>query len=280
MGNKNRMPKRRNPRKSIPRNEPPQQPQPPQQVVPLILKVGVILLAVICVALLGITFYANSAYEENLVKLQEENAQLEESLSDKEKQIEELEDEIIVKDNQIKQLEDESANLSEQSDQSDQPVIENSELENTLYLDLKYGRVVIKMRPDLAPNHVERIKTLARQGFYDGIKFHRVIDGFMAQAGDPTGTGTSGSDLPDLKAEFSDTKHVRGTVSMARKGGDNDSANSQFFIVFETSSFLDGQYTVWGEVTDGMEFVDAIVRGEPPKNPDTIVKMQVAADEQ
>ena len=157
---------------------------------------------------------------------------------------------------------------------------QDSGLENTLYLDLKDGRVVIKMRPDIAPNHVERIKTLARQGFYDGIKFHRVIEGFMAQAGDPTGTGTSGSDLPDLKAEFSDTPHLRGVVSMARKGGNNDSANSQFFIVFDDSKFLDKQYTVWGEVTEGMQFVDKIARGEPPATPDTIIKMQVAADAQ
>ena len=163
---------------------------------------------------------------------------------------------------------------------TDNALAQDLDPENTLYLDLKYGRVVIKLRPDIAPNHVERIKTLARQGFYDGIKFHRVIDGFMAQAGDPTGTGTSGSNLPDLKAEFSDTPHVRGTVSMARKGHDVNTANSQFFIMFKPGSFLDGQYTVWGEVIEGMQFVDSIVRGEPPQNPDTIIKMQVAADVQ
>lgn len=155
--------------------------------------------------------------------------------------------------------------------------------ENLLYLDLKDGRVTIKMRPDLAPGHVERIKELTRDGFYDGIVFHRVIDGFMAQAGDPTGTGAGGSDKPDLKAEFSREPHVRGVVSMARKGHDINSANSQFFIVLADSKFLDGQYTVWGEVVDGMEHVDNIKKG--PKemngqvdNPDKIVRMQVAAD--
>ena len=153
------------------------------------------------------------------------------------------------------------------------------DLENTLYLDLIYGRVTIKMRPDLAPKHVERIKTLARSGFYDGITFHRVIDGFMAQAGDPTGTGTSGSDLPNLRSEFTSAPFKRGTVGMAR-AGDPHSANSQFFIMFERGEFLDNKYTVWGEVTDGMHFVDAIVRGEPPKRPDKIIKMQVAADAQ
>jgi peptidylprolyl isomerase len=149
--------------------------------------------------------------------------------------------------------------------------------ENTLYLDLAYGRVVIRLRPDLAPNHVARIKELTRSGFYDGIVFHRVIDGFMAQTGDPTGTGMGGSDKPDLKAEFSDTPFVRGTIGAARSN-DPDSANSQFFIVFDDASFLNGQYTVWGEVIEGMEFVDQIKRGEPPADPDKIVKMQVAAD--
>ena len=151
------------------------------------------------------------------------------------------------------------------------------DLENTLYLQLKDGRVVIEMRPDLAPNHVARIKELARKGFYDGVVFHRVIDGFMAQTGDPTGTGTGGSDLPDLKAEFNSAKHVRGTLSMARTNMP-DTANSQFFICFEPSSFLDGQYTVWGQVTEGMELVDNIAKGEPPANPDKIVSMKVAAD--
>ncbi len=153
--------------------------------------------------------------------------------------------------------------------------------ENTLYLDLKDGRVVIEMRPDLAPNHVARIKELTREGFYDGIVFHRVIEGFMAQTGDPTGTGSGGSGQ-NLNAEFSDEPHVRGVLSMARARSPN-SADSQFFIVFEDSNFLDGQYTVWGRVVDGMEFVDNIKRGNPAANgsvsdPDRIVKMQVAAD--
>ena len=151
--------------------------------------------------------------------------------------------------------------------------------ENTLYMDLKDGRVVIQLRPDLAPGHVERIKKLTRDGFYDGIVFHRVIDGFMAQTGDPTGTGTGGSDLPDLKAEFSDAPFERGTLGMARTP-DPNSANSQFFIMFDEGSFLNGQYTVFGEVVEGMEYVDNITRGEPPANPDKIVKMQVAADAQ
>ncbi len=149
--------------------------------------------------------------------------------------------------------------------------------ENTIYLQLKDGRVVIQLRPDLAPNHVARIKELTRQGFYDGVVFHRVIDGFMAQTGDPTGTGTGGSKLPDLKAEFNSGKHVRGTLAMARAGSP-DSANSQFYICFKPSSFLDGQYTVWGQVVSGMEFVDNIKRGEPPVNPDKIISMKVAAD--
>ncbi len=151
------------------------------------------------------------------------------------------------------------------------------DLENTLYLDLKDGRVTIELKPDLAPNHVARIKELAREGFYDGVVFHRVIDGFMAQTGDPTGTGRGGSEKPDLAAEFSDANHGRGAVSMAR-AQNPDSANSQFFIVFDDASFLDGQYTVWGQVVDGMEHVDAITRGEPPADPDKIIKMQVAAD--
>ena len=154
--------------------------------------------------------------------------------------------------------------------------------EDTLYLDLKDGRVVIELYPEIAPGHVERIKTLARKGFYNGIVFHRVIEGFMAQTGDPTGTGTGGSDLPDLKAEFNDSKHVRGTLSMARSA-DPDSANSQFFICFTAAAFLDGQYTAFGRVVSGMEHVDAIKRGEEGDNgqvtdPDKIVKLQVAAD--
>jgi peptidylprolyl isomerase len=137
------------------------------------------------------------------------------------------------------------------------------------------GDVVIKLRPDLAPNHVQRITDLASSGFYDNVAFHRVIPGFMAQGGDPTGTGMHGSDLPDLEAEFSDAPHVRGAVSMARKG-DPDSANSQFFIVFDDASFLDGQYTVWGEVESGMEHVDALPKGEPPSEPGRIVKATVS----
>ena len=153
-------------------------------------------------------------------------------------------------------------------------------MENTLYLDLKDGRVTIKMRPDLAPNHVARIKELVREGFYDGIVFHRVIDGFMAQTGDPTGTGRGGSGQ-NLDAEFSLENHKRGVLSMARSQ-DPDSADSQFFIVFDDSSFLDNQYTVWGEVSDGMDLVDKIKRGAEGSgavdDPDKIVKMQVAAD--
>ena len=150
------------------------------------------------------------------------------------------------------------------------------DLENTLYLDLTYGRVVIELRPDLAPKHVARIKELVRQGFYDGIVFHRVIEGFMAQTGDPTGTGTGGSGQK-IDAEFSQQPFERGTVGMARAQSPN-SADSQFFIMFAPGHFLNGQYTVWGQVVEGMEFVDKIKRGEPPANPDKIVKMQVAAD--
>jgi peptidyl-prolyl cis-trans isomerase B (cyclophilin B) len=149
--------------------------------------------------------------------------------------------------------------------------------ENTLILDTTKGRVVIALQPDLAPNHVERIKTLARQGFYDGVPFHRVIEGFMAQTGDPTGTGSGGSDLPDLKAEFNAEPHVRGVCSMARTNNPN-SANSQFFICFDDARFLDRQYTVWGKVVEGMENVDQIKRGEPVRDPDRIVSMRVMAD--
>ncbi len=153
--------------------------------------------------------------------------------------------------------------------------------ENTLYLDLAPGRVVIELRPDLAPKHVARIKRLAREGFYDGLAFHRVIDGFMAQTGDPRGDGTGGSGV-NLAAEFSNEKHVRGTVSMAR-AGHPDSADSQFFIMFAAAPSLDGKYTVWGKVVDGMKHVDAIKKGPPAQNgavadPDTIVRMRVAAD--
>ncbi len=154
---------------------------------------------------------------------------------------------------------------------------EKPDLENTLYLDLKNGRVEIKLLPDVAPKHVERIKTLAREGFYDGIIFHRVIEDFMAQTGDPSGTGMGGSELPDLPAEFNKVPFVRGTIGAARTS-DPDSANSQFFICFDDCGFLNRQYTVWGQVTKGMEFVDNITKGEPPKNPDKIVKLQVAAD--
>ncbi len=151
------------------------------------------------------------------------------------------------------------------------------DLENTLYLDVDYGRVVIQLRPDLAPKHVARIKELTREGFYDGILFHRVIDGFMAQSGDPTGTGRGGSEKPDLAAEFSNEPFVRGTLGMARTA-DPNSANSQFFITFIETSHLNGQYTVWGQVSEGMDYIDQVAKGEPPANPDKIVKMQVAAD--
>ncbi|NNE83425.1 MAG: peptidylprolyl isomerase [Alphaproteobacteria bacterium] len=154
------------------------------------------------------------------------------------------------------------------------------DLENTLYLDVEYGRVVIEMRPDLAPNHVARIKELVREGFYDGIVFHRVIDGFMAQTGDPTGTGSGGSGK-NLDAEFSLEKHVRGVVSMARAQNPN-SADSQFFIVFDDAPWLDNQYTVWGQVTEGMEHIDAIKKGAGQggavTDPDAIVTIRVAAD--
>ena len=150
--------------------------------------------------------------------------------------------------------------------------------DDTLYLDLSTGgRVTIVMRPDMAPNHVARIKTLAREHFFDGTVFHRVIDGFMAQGGDPTGTGTGGSKLPNLKAEFNTLPHVRGAVAMAR-AGDKDSANSQFYIVLQPVLKLDGTYTVWGRVTSGMEQVDAIEKGEPPANPSKIVHAAIAVD--
>ncbi|MDH5748025.1 MAG: peptidylprolyl isomerase [Rhodospirillales bacterium] len=154
-------------------------------------------------------------------------------------------------------------------------------LENTLYLDLKDGRVTIEMRPDLAPRHVARIKELVRKGFYDGLPFHRVIGGFMAQTGDPKGDGTGGSGVK-LPAEFSNEPHVRGTLSMARSSSPN-SADSQFFIVFAKSQWLDGQYTVWGKVIDGMEHVGRIKRGDKSRNgavtdPDRIIKMQMASD--
>ena len=154
---------------------------------------------------------------------------------------------------------------------------QSSDLENTIYMDIAYGRVVIKLRPDLAPNHVQRVKELARAGFYDDTPFHRVIEGFMAQGGDPTGTGGGESDKPDLKAEFSNATFGRGTIGAAH-ADDPDSTNSQFFICFSDCSFLDGGYTVWGEVVEGMEFVDKLKRGEPPADPDRIIRVQVAAD--
>ena len=147
---------------------------------------------------------------------------------------------------------------------------------NRLVMETSQGRVVIELRPDLAPNHVERITTLSEQGFYDGVPFHRVIDGFMAQTGDPTGTGTGGSELPDLKAEFNAEPHVRGTCSMARTNFPH-SANSQFFICFSDARFLDKQYTVWGKVVEGMDVIDQIKRGEPVRDPDTIKSMRLEA---
>jgi len=159
---------------------------------------------------------------------------------------------------------------------------QTTDLENTLYMDLKDGRVVIRLRPDLAPKHVERVKMLAREHFYDGTPFHRVIEGFMAQGGDPTGTGSGGSKYPDLPAEFTtSTKFLRGTVGAARTGNPN-SANSQFYIMFAPASHLDGQYTIWGQVVQGMEFIDKIKRGSggggTVSNPDKIIRVQVAAD--
>jgi peptidylprolyl isomerase len=150
--------------------------------------------------------------------------------------------------------------------------------QNTLVIELKTGRVLIKLRPDLAPKHVERAKTLAKQGFYDGIKFHRVIDGFMAQTGDPTGTGSGGSKLPDLPAEFTREVYKRGSVGAARTS-DPNSANSQFFICFgDGCRGLTGQYTLWGEVIEGMEHVDKITRGEPPRQPDVMQKVYLLSD--
>ncbi len=157
------------------------------------------------------------------------------------------------------------------------PAVVN-EAENILHLDLSTGgRVSIKLFPEVAPAHIERIKTLTRQGFYNGIIFHRVIDGFMAQTGDPQGTGQGGSPLPDLKAEFNATPHLRGTVSMARAQSD-DSANSQFFICFQPKFSLDKKYTVFGRVISGMQYVDAIQRGEPPARPDRILQASIGAD--
>ncbi|MCA3594813.1 MAG: peptidylprolyl isomerase [Methylobacterium sp.] len=149
--------------------------------------------------------------------------------------------------------------------------------ENILILDTTKGVVTIEMRPDLAPGHVAHIRKLVREGFYDGLAFHRVIDGFMAQGGCPDGTGMGGSGYPDLKAEFNAEPHLRGICSMAR-ARNPDSANSQFFICFDDATFLDRQYTVWGKVTEGMENVDQFARGEPVRNPDRINKATIAAD--
>lgn len=158
-----------------------------------------------------------------------------------------------------------------------QAATNNRNPENLLNIETKYGKIVIELMPQIAPKHVERIKTLANRGFYDNVVFHRVIDGFMAQTGDPTGTGTGGSDLPDLKAEFSDEPHIRGAVSMARAASPN-SANSQFFIVLKDSRFLDGQYTVFGRVIEGMEVVDKIKKGGGANgmvgHPDKMIKVR------
>ena len=169
------------------------------------------------------------------------------------------------------------ASMSEQA--TAQPKLDP---ENTIYMDLTSGRVVIQLFPDLAPKSVERIKTLARQGFYDNTPFHRVIEGFMAQGGDPTGTGTGGSKLPDLPAEFTNKRHfLRGTCGMARTA-DPNSGNSQFYIMFAPAPHLDGQYTIWGQVVEGMDLVDKLKRGAggigTVQNPDRIVHMHVAAD--
>jgi peptidylprolyl isomerase len=149
--------------------------------------------------------------------------------------------------------------------------------EENLIMTLPTGPVTIRLRPDLAPGHVARIKELAAEGFYDGVTFHRVIDGFMAQGGDPTGAGAGGSDKPDLRAEFSTARHARGVCSMARTSNPH-SANSQFFICLADARFLDNQYTVWGEVTAGMEHVDALPKGEPPRAPGKIVSMRIASE--
>jgi peptidylprolyl isomerase len=159
------------------------------------------------------------------------------------------------------------------------PLPPGADPDNTLILQTTPGVIFIELDTDVAPGHAERLKQLAREGFYDDVPFHRVIDGFMAQTGDGEfGNGTGGSSYPDLKAEFSSAPFERGTVGMARKGGDNHSANSQFFIMFDEGSFLNGQYTVIGEVVAGMDVVDKLKRGEPPANPDRIIRMQVAAD--
>ena len=152
-----------------------------------------------------------------------------------------------------------------------------ADAENTILMETSKGSVKIELRPDLAPGHCDRIRELAREGFYDGIIFHRVIDGFMAQVGCPNGTGMGGSDKPNLQAEFNAEPHVRGICSMARTNQPN-TANSQFFICFDDARFLDNQYTVWGQVTEGMDVIDQLAKGEPPREPDSIVSMKVAAD--
>lgn len=182
----------------------------------------------------------------------------------------------------IANAEEHSSESSSSEKSGSSAAVKDLDLENTLYMQLKGGRVVISMMPDVAPKHVERIKELARSKFYDGVVFHRVIDGFMAQTGDPTGTGMGGSDKPNLEAEFSSIHHDRGIVSMAR-AADPNSANSQFFIVFEESRFLDGKYTVWGKVVEGMDLVDKIKKGDSKRNgaveaPDKIITLRVAAD--
>jgi peptidylprolyl isomerase len=160
-----------------------------------------------------------------------------------------------------------------------QPLPAGADPQNTLLVDTTQGRITIKLRNDLAPGHAARLKQLAREGFYNGVPFHRVIAGFMAQTGDgQNGNGTGGSKYPDLKAEFSSIPFKRGTVGMARKGNSNDSANSQWFICFGDASFLNGQYTVVGEVVSGMDVVDKLKKGEPPQGPDKMTKVQVAAD--
>ncbi len=174
------------------------------------------------------------------------------------------------------------ATLTTGSIMSESATGQGSNLEDTIYMDIKQGRVVIQLFPDIAPLTVERIKTLARQKFYDGTPFHRVIEGFMAQGGDPTGTGTGGSKLPDLKAEFTTKRHfLRGTCGMARTSNP-DSGNSQFYIMFAPAPHLDGQYTIWGQVVQGMDFIDQIKRGSggsgTVNDPDRIIHFQVAAD--
>ena len=160
-----------------------------------------------------------------------------------------------------------------------QPLPAGADPQNTLLIDTTQGRIVVKLRNDLAPGHAARLKQLAREKFYDGVPFHRVIAGFMAQTGDgQNGNGTGGSKYPDLKAEFSNVPYKRGIVGMARKGGNNDSANSQWFIMFADGPSLNGQYTVIGEVLSGMDVVDKLKKGEPVQNPDKMVKVQVAAD--